>query len=93
MEFGEETELQYLLDETDSILQELFDRKGVDTGKEIDKLMSQALTAYLTKKVSPHHVLSKLEHSISKFTTRGELDALVQYFDDYATEYRDVLGQ
>jgi len=93
MEFGDEIELQYVLDETDSILQELFDRKGIDTGKEIDKLMSQALTAYLTKKVSPHHVLSKLEHSISKFTTRKELDELVQYFDDYVTEYRDVLAQ
>ena len=93
MEFGNEIELQYVLDETDSILQALFDRKGVDTGKEIDKLMSQALTAYLVKKVSPHHVLSKLEHSISKFTARSELDALVRYFDDYVTEYRDVLNQ
>jgi hypothetical protein len=37
MEFGDEVELQYVLDETDSILQELFDRKGIDTGKEIDK--------------------------------------------------------
>lgn len=91
MEFGDEQGLQYILDETDAILQELFDRKGIDTGKEIDKLMSQAFTAYLTKKVSPHHVLSKLEHSISKFTTRNELDALVEYFDKYVTEYRDVL--
>jgi len=91
MEFGDEQGLQYVLDETDAILQELFDRKGIDTGKEIDKLMSQAFTAYLTKKVSPHHVLSKLEHSISKFTTRNELDSLVEYFDKYVTEYRDVL--
>ena len=91
MEFGDEQGLQYILDETDAILQELFDRKGIDTGKEIDKLMSQAFTAYLTKKVSPHHVLSKLEHSISKFTTRKELDSLVEYFDKYVTEYRDVL--
>ena len=91
MEFGDEQGLQHILDETDAILQELFDRKGIDTGKEIDKLMSQAFTAYLTKKVSPHHVLSKLEHSISKFTTRNELDALVEYFDKYVTEYRDVL--
>jgi hypothetical protein len=89
-EFGNEKDLQYALDNTDSILQELFDRKGIDTGKEIDKLMSQALTSYLTKKVSPHHVLSKLEHNISKFSTRSELDSLVEYFRSYITQYQEV---
>ncbi|MDC3290204.1 DUF262 domain-containing protein [Candidatus Poseidoniaceae archaeon] len=92
-EFGNEKDLQYVLDQTDSILQELFDRKGIDTGKEIDKLMSQALTSYLTKKVSPHHVLSKLEHSISKFSTRSELDILVEYFQGYITQYQEVIEQ
>ena len=92
-DFGNEKELQYALDNTDSILQELFDRKGIDTGKEIDKLMSQALTSYLAKRVSPHHVLSKLEHNISKYSTRNELDSLVEYFQNYIIQYQEVIEQ
>ena len=81
-EYGDEKELQWNLDEADSYLQDLFPKKK-NFGKAVDKAMSDAMTILQGKKISPTHVMSRLEHTITNFETRKELDELVTFFVDY----------
>lgn len=90
--YGEELELQWNLDDADGILQELFS-KSKDIGKAIDKVMSDAVTILQGEKVSTNHVMSRLEHLISKFNSREELDKLVNFFNNYFTELQAIENQ
>ena len=67
--YGSEELLQTDLDDTDAILQDLFSTKK-DFAKAIDQAMSNALTILMGKKISTHHVLSRLEHLINSFNSR-----------------------
>tara|TARA_B110000008_G_C16964220_1_gene561328 strand:- start:613 stop:2466 length:1854 start_codon:yes stop_codon:yes gene_type:complete len=90
--YGEEKELQWILDEADEILQDLFN-KSKDIGKAIDKVMSDAVTVLQGEKVSTNHVMSRLEHRISKFSSRKELDDLAEFFAAYFQELQLIENQ
>jgi hypothetical protein len=77
-----EKELQWDLQEADEYLQELF-AKQKDFGKAVDKAMSDTMTVLQGEKISPNHVMSRLEHTITGFNSRKELDRLVKFFLDY----------
>ena len=87
--YGSEELLQTDLDDTDAILQDLFSTKK-DFAKAIDQAMSNALTILMGKKISTHHVLSRLEHLINSFNSREELDNLVRFFYNYAFELDEI---
>jgi hypothetical protein len=90
--YGEEKELQWVLDGADGILLDLFSGSK-DIGKAIDKVMSDAVTILQGEKVSTNHVMSRLEHLISKFSSRKELDELVDFFNNYFTELQAIENQ
>lgn len=90
--YGEEKELQWVLDGADGILLDLFSGSK-DVGKAIDKVMSDAVTILQGEKVSTNHVMSRLEHLISKFSSRKELDELVGFFENYFTELQAIENQ
>jgi len=91
-EYGEEKELQWELDQADEILQELYGKQK-DYGKSVDKAMSDAMTVLQGEKISPNHVMSRLEHTISQFDTREELNDLVEFFEEYFLQLQKIENQ
>lgn len=75
---GGEVALQEILDTGDAMLQEYVDvTKRKDFGKTVDKVMSESITVLEGKKISAHHVMSRLEHRISSITSLEELSSLI----------------